>query len=185
MNLLQAFVLTVLLTVLTTTVAAQTKIKYHKKYINGYIVSNYGDTLFGRIKSVQSFTKNIRFINDDDTLQKTKSIAVKNIRTVKMNLMIFETVMYKGKPKLFEKVAYGYYDLFAFKYLRDEQPENRYILKHTDGTTQITELNYEEIAEEFLFENEEIRLKFLNKEVNYTDIIALFRKFNRWKNSNP
>lgn len=161
--------------------SAQRKLKYHKKYYIGYVITNYGDTIHGRIKEDQNFNKFVKFIPDSDTLEKSVRIYIKDITTLKMNLMIFEKVTVKGKLFMFEKVAYGYYDLFAYTYQRGDLQENRYLLKLPEQTIKIEPRNFKEIMEMYLFDCPEIRQKVIARQVNFEDVIGIFRTYNLWK----
>ncbi|MES2630130.1 MAG: hypothetical protein V4616_14290 [Bacteroidota bacterium] len=155
--------------------------KYKRNYYSGYILTNYGDTLIGRVKSDQNFTRKVRFIADNDTLQKTVSIPLADIKLMRLNLMIFEKVTIKGKVKMLEKVAYGYYDLFAYNYQRGEVSENRYILQLPDQVIKVEPKNFREVMERYLFDCPEIRQKIVARQLNFEDTVNIFRIYNRWK----
>lgn len=165
--------------------SAQSRKGFRKNYFNGHIVTNYGDTLFGRIKSDQNFTKKVKFISDSDTSQKKVTILVADIRSMKLNLMLFEKVILKGKMRMFEKVAYGYYDLFAYNYQRGDISEDHYLLKLREQTIRIEERNFKDVMERYVFDCPELRQKVIAQQYQYDDTIEIFRFYNRWKSKQP
>jgi hypothetical protein len=160
---------------------AQRKSPPRRDYINGYIINSYGDTLLGKIKLTQQFKGAVRIIPESDTLERVQRIGLDEIKEVHLNIMLFEKVTYKGKERLFEKVANGYYNLFAFTYLGAEIPENRYLLKLEKEVLEITEGNFMKMAERFLFDNTELREKIFSRKAGFPQVIDLFRQYNLWK----
>ncbi len=182
---LRPSILTSLLVLLVFSSCAQIRVKWRKNYYTGYVVTNYGDTLHGRIKLQHNFTNKIRFVGDNDTAQRPVNIQIADITSMRLNLLIFEKVLLKGKLKMFEKVAYGYYDLFAYNFSRGEVSENRYLLRLKDQTIRVEPRNFKEIMERFLFDCPEVRQKVIAKQFEFNDTIDIFRTYNRWKKTHP
>jgi hypothetical protein len=150
--------------------------KYRRNYFNGYLVTNFGDTLRGRIKSQDEYDSKISFIKEDT--DKIVSISSEDIRNMKINILLFEKLTINGKTKMYEKVAYGDLDLFAYHYLRGDVSENIYYLKTPDGPLRITEGNFKIVASQYLYDCPEIREKIITKAMDYDDIVDIFRLYN-------
>lgn len=170
-----------LLVLLTLPGLAQNKTTYRKKYYMGYLVTNYNDTLRGRIKRDQSFKDHVKFINDNDTSEKKVTVSISDIKAMKLNLMLFEKVNYRGKTQFLEKVAYGHYTLFAFKYLRNELPESKFIFRLPETSIEVKEDNFRQVMETYFFDCPEIREKIITNQYTFDHVLDVFRHYNRWK----
>ncbi len=99
-------------------------------------------------------------------------------------MLLLEKVEVNGKAKMLEKVAQGYYELFAYQYLRGEIAENHYILRLRDRNLDIDEDNFLPTMTELVFDCPEIKQKIIEGSYTYENLIDIFRRYNRWKEPN-
>lgn len=156
--------------------------KYRSNYFSGYIISVYGDTLHGRIKSQESYDKKISFIPEGKN--NPVQVRASDVRSMKINILQFEKIVVRGKEHLYEKVAWGYYSLFAYHYQRGEVSEDIYYLQTPTGVVRVSEDNFREIASVYLFDYPLLREKILTSELGYRNILDVFRLYNSWKSQN-
>ncbi len=163
------------------TYAQQYKAFYRKHFYTGYLVKNEGDTLFGRIRYQQNFDHIIRYIPDADTLQKAVRVSPMDIKSLKINKDILDKVEVDGKAKMLQRVANGYYQVYAYQYMKGEVPENHYILQLKTGNVKISDYNFDELIPLYVYDCPYLKEKIQARELDFDHTVDIFRYYNRWK----
>ena len=169
------------LLLLITTGSFGQKTFYKRHFFTGYIVKNSGDTLFGRIRYQQNFEHVIRYIPDSSEFQRPVRINPLDVKSLKINKDILDKVDVDGKAKMLQRVASGFYQLYAYQYMKGETPENHYILVLKTGNVRIADYNFDELIETYVFDCPYLKQKISERELTFEHTIDIFRYYNRWR----